>query len=118
MIKKIVYGLVFGSVLGLVCIVGARLRSTESLENWYLFAFWFNRFLMGFVFALLPLKTPLNIKIIRGIAIGILVSFAFYSATNYQDFLGFIVGGLYGVIIEVAFHFLFVKKSQIISKVK
>ena len=112
MVKRIIYGLIMGSILGLICIFGAQIRASENLDTWYLFAFWFNRFLMGFVFALLPLNIALKTKIIRGMIIGVLISFAFYSATNYQDFLGFIVGGLYGLILESCFHYLY-KSSKI-----
>ena len=113
MIKKIIMGLILGSILGVICILGVNLRSSESLDGWYLFAFWFNRFLMGFVFALLPVNISLLKKIIRGILVGILVSFAFYSATNYNDFMGFIVGGLYGVIIELVFHYTSIGKKNV-----
>jgi uncharacterized membrane protein len=115
LIKRIVYGLILGTLLGLVCIFGAQLRSSTPLENWYLFAFWFNRFLMGFVIALLPIHLPYKYKVIRGILVGIFISFAFYSATNYQDFLGFAVGGLYGVIIESVIHIIFVKNQNRLS---
>lgn len=111
--KRLILGLVLGSVLGVICILGANLRSPEPLENWYMFAFWFNRFLMGFVFSLLPSNISLTKKIIRGVLVGLLVSFAFYSATNFYDLPGFIVGGLYGVIIELVFHFVFMSKENV-----
>ena len=38
----------------------------------------------------------------RGAILGLLVSFAFYSSTGFEDALGFIVGIIYGVIIEYA----------------
>ncbi|QWC00184.1 hypothetical protein KHQ88_01055 [Mycoplasmatota bacterium] len=113
LVKRILIGLIVGSLLGLVCILGAHLRSTESIDGWYLFAFWFNRFLMGFVFALLPTRLELKYKIIRGIILGLVVSFAFYSATNYHDFLGFIAGGLYGVILELVFHYTIKDKMDV-----
>ncbi|MGE4572416.1 MAG: hypothetical protein AB7E09_06685 [Candidatus Izemoplasmatales bacterium] len=113
MLKRIFYGLIIGSILGLVCILGASLRSKTNLDTWYLFAFWFNRFLMGFVFALLPINIPIKGKIIRGVLIGLGVSFAFYSATNYQDFLGFIVGAFYGLILEFLLHYIFIGKNDV-----
>lgn len=111
--KRIAYGLTIGGILGGLCIFGATLRSSESLEGWYLFAFWFNRFLMGFVFAFLPALNSLFIKSVRGVLVGLIVSFAFYSATNYHDVIGFLVGGLYGVIIELAFYFIFKEKANV-----
>jgi len=105
LLKRMAYGLILGSVLGIVCILGANLRSPEPLAAWYLFAFWLNRFLMGFVIALLPLNPSLLKKIGRGLLVGLFISFTFYSATNYQDLPGFVVGGLYGVIIETVLHY-------------
>jgi hypothetical protein len=104
-IRKIIIGLSVGAILGGVCILGANIRYTNTLPNRYLFAFWFNRFLMGFVFVLLPFNLKISHKIIRGIVIGLFVSYSFYIATNYNDFIGFIVGGVYGVILELAIHY-------------
>jgi hypothetical protein len=38
----------------------------------------------------------------RGALLGLLVSFAFYSSTGFEDIVGFIAGIVYGVIIEYA----------------
>ncbi|MFP4478361.1 MAG: hypothetical protein ACLFPM_02885 [Candidatus Izemoplasmatales bacterium] len=103
--RRISIGLSVGAILGVICIVGANLRAEDALPNWYLFAFWYNRFLMGFVFILLPFKVKLSRKIIRGIVVGLFISFAFYISTNYYDFTGFVVGGVYGVILELALHY-------------
>lgn len=103
--RRITIGLTVGAILGVVCIVGANLRYSEPLPNWYLFAFWFNRFLMGFVFIFLPFKLELSKKILRGIVVGLFISFAFYVSTNYYDLTGFIAGGVYGVILELALHY-------------
>lgn len=106
MIRRLKVTMITGAILGVVCIIGASLRNTEPLANYYLFAFWFNRFLMGFVFGVMPFSKPLKMLLIRGFIVGLLVSFAFYSATNFLDLTGFLVGGVYGVIIEfVAYKF-------------
>ena len=71
--KKYLKGLLLGSMLGIVCIVGASLRSTEQLSTLYLFSFWFNRVMMGFTFSLLPnVKTSLN-KVFIGLFLGFLI---------------------------------------------
>ncbi len=97
--KKMTITLITGSILGIICVVGATLRTSGELSLGYLFAFWFNRFLMGFVFGLLTYTADLKTLLIRGFGIGLLISFAFYSATSFEDLIGFIVGGVYGVII-------------------
>lgn len=113
MIKRVIFGIFIGNVLGLICILGATLRAYDSLEFWYLLSFWFNRFLMGFVISLMPMELILPKKLIRGFVVGLLVSFAFYSATNFVDLTGFIVGGFYGLIIELALHYLFIKRKNV-----
>lgn len=105
MIKKIIIGLGLGAALGVVCIIGAQVRSDFSQPVDYLFAFWYNRLVMGFVIALLPFvnwKTAL----LRGAAVGMFISFAFYASTGFSDFLGFFAGIVYGVIIEGTFYYL------------
>lgn len=103
--KRIIYGLGLGGLLGIFCIIGAQARSIEVLSNSYLFGFWFNRFLMGFVIGLLPSFNP-KFLYVRGILIGLFVSFAFYASTEFFDLLGFLVGGLYGIIIEYGLYFM------------
>lgn len=107
--KRLIVSLVAGALLGVVCILGATLRYSESLGNSYLFAFWFNRLLMGFVIGLIVLRGDLYIRLIKGAIIGLIVSFAFYSATDFYDLIGFLVGAAYGAIIVYVNH-IFVRK--------
>jgi hypothetical protein len=100
MTKRLKITLVTGAILGIICILGATVRSTETLSTAYLFAFWFNRLLMGFVFGLMGTKLPLSKRLIRGAIVGLAVSFAFYSATEFYDLIGFLVGAVYGLILE------------------
>lgn len=89
-----------GAILGVFCIVGAWLRLGLEQDALYLFAFWYNRLLMGVVIGFASGMHDL-IKIIgRGALLGLLVSFAFYSSTGFLDPLGFIAGIIYGIIIE------------------
>lgn len=97
--KRVLVGLITGALLGIVCIVGASLRSSGELSTTFLFAFWYNRVLMGLVISLFVV-IPMKKALIRGFIVGLLVSFAFYSATGFQDLIGFLVGSVYGVIIE------------------
>ncbi|MFH0766937.1 MAG: hypothetical protein ABII85_04370 [Bacillota bacterium] len=104
--KRILISLITGALLGIICIIGAQLRTQEHLENLYLFSFWFNRLLMGLVIGLANKCFTLPKALSRGVLIGAFVSFAFYSATGFADITGFIVGILYGAIIEyIAFKF-------------
>ena len=98
--QRMKVSLITGAILGLVCIVGASIRSGFDLNVTYLFAFWYNRLLMGFVIGLLDGRLGMPKVLYRGAGIGLLVSFAFYSSTGFGDPVGFIAGIIYGVIIE------------------
>ncbi len=95
-----------GAILGLVCILGAWIRSGFEQDAVYLLAFWYNRLLLGVVIGLASSLLELPKLILRGAGLGFLVSFAFYSATGFYDPLGFVAGAFYGIIIEyVAFRY-------------
>ena len=108
--KRLLISVIMGSILGVFCIIGAQIRSDFALDGMYLFAFWFNRFLMGLFFGLLS-SISLKKALLRGAVIGIVVSFAFYSATGFSDVIGFIAGLVYGVIIEYVVY-LFLSKNK------
>lgn len=111
--KRIFYGLILGAILGVFCIVGASLRMPNTLSFIYLFSFWYNRVMMGFVIGLLPKSKTLAFAIIRGLIIGGLISFAFYSATEFNDLMGFLAGFAYGVMIEfVLYKFIDLKEKN------
>ena len=98
--RRMLVCIVAGALLGVICIIGAQLRSGFTYEAYYLFAFWFNRLLMGIVIGLAWGRLNTLQAIGRGAILGLLVSFAFYSSTGFADIIGFIAGILYGVIIE------------------
>jgi hypothetical protein len=99
--KRLIISLIMGALLGVVCIVGAQLRSGFDREFIYLLAFWYNRLLIGFVIGIATSNSNFKVILFRGALIGFLVSFAFYSATGFDDVVGFIAGIIYGVIIEI-----------------
>ena len=109
--KRLIVSLIAGAILGVFCILGANLRFEGTLSNTYLFAFWFNRLLMGLVIGLASFKLDLKFRLIRGVILGIFVSFAFYSATDFLDLTGFLVGAVYGIIIELAAFYLVDRKA-------
>jgi len=98
--KRMKVSLVMGAILGVVCIVGALIRSEAYLNATYLFSFWYNRLLMGMVIGLTVETARIPKALARGALIGFFVSFAFYSATSFLDPIGFVAGIFYGVIIE------------------
>ena len=64
---------------------------------------------MGFVIGSIVIKGDLYIRLIKGAIIGLIVSFAFYSATDFYDLIGFLVGAVYGGILVYVNH-IFVGK--------
>ncbi|QMS84605.1 hypothetical protein [Candidatus Xianfuyuplasma coldseepsis] len=114
--KRILIGAITGAILGVFCIVGANVRFGGTLSNSFLFWFWFNRLLMGVVFGLIPACTILWRIPIRGVIIGLLISLIFYSTSGFVDLTGFLVGGLYGIIIEFVLYYTVTVKEQSSSK--
>ncbi len=100
MSQRMIYGIILGAILGVVCILGASLRMPGELSVAYLFSFWFNRVLMGLVIGLFPRPRRLRLGLVRGLVLGAFVSFAFYSSTEFLDLMGFMAGLAYGIIIE------------------
>lgn len=91
-----------GAALGVVCIIGALIRSGGSSGAAFMFALWYNRLLMGMVIGLMDDVKEMPRLILRGALTGLLVSFAFYSADGFGDAVSFLAGIVYGVIIELA----------------
>ncbi len=98
--KRMKVSLITGALLGVICIIGALVRSGFEENVIYLFSFWYNRLLMGAVIGFLDGKLGLPKVLYRGALIGFLISFAFYSSKGFGDPVGFIAGIIYGVIIE------------------
>jgi hypothetical protein len=104
--KRMIISLVTGAILGVVCIVGALVRFGFEMETYLLIALWYNRVLMGLVIGLPWVHTEISKLLLRGAFFGLIVSFAYYSATGFTDVVSFLVGIIYGMIIEyVAFQF-------------
>lgn len=99
--KKLLFCTLSGAFLGIFCIIGAQVRSGFERDFIYLFAFWYNRVLMGFAIGLAPGLPDIKYSLIRGAAIGAVVSFAFFASTGFDDIIGFIAGIVYGVIIGI-----------------
>jgi len=98
--KRMKEALIGGALLGVVCVVGAYIRSGSSASPSFVFSLWYNRVIIGLAIGA-PWQTTSRIKaLLRGGILGLLVSFAFYSATNFQDPISFVAGIVYGTLIE------------------
>ncbi|MDW7660181.1 MAG: hypothetical protein SCL54_02020 [Bacillota bacterium] len=100
MTKRLRTALIGGALLGIICVVGAYLRSGFTAAPGFVFSLWYNRFILGLAVGASWTKTDRNMALLRGAILGLLVSFAFYSSTGFKDPISFVAGILYGVILE------------------
>ena len=99
--KRLITALIGGVLLGLVCVVGAYVRSGFTASWEFVFALWFNRVVLGLVVGA-PWGMTIRWKaLLRGALFGLVVSFAFYSSTGFQDHVSFAAGIVYGVLLEL-----------------
>ncbi len=98
--KRLKQALVGGALLGLVCVVGAYIRSGSTASSGFIFSLWYNRVIIGLAVGAPWKAASTSRALIRGGLLGLLVSFAFYSSTGFQDPISFVAGILYGVILE------------------
>jgi len=109
--KRMKVSLILGGLLGIVCIIGASVRSGGEASVTFLFALWYNRVLMGLVIGAAWKNIGLAKALARGGFFGLLVSFAFYSATSFGDPVSFLAGVVYGVIMEFVAYKLVTEKN-------
>jgi uncharacterized membrane protein len=100
MSKRMKTALVGGALLGLVCVAGASIRSGFTSSPNFVFSLWYNRVIIGLAVGAPWAQTDRRTSLLRGGVLGLLVSFAFYSSTGFQDPVSFVAGILYGVILE------------------
>ncbi|MBW6466965.1 MAG: hypothetical protein K0B06_10705 [Brevefilum sp.] len=100
MSRRLKEALIGGALLGIICVVGAYLRSGSTASPIVIFSLWYNRVIIGLAVGA-PWNETSRIKaLLRGALLGLLVSFAYYSSTGFQDHISFVAGILYGVLIE------------------
>jgi uncharacterized membrane protein len=104
MSKRMTEALIGGALLGIVCVVGASIRSGFTADPIFVFALWFNRVIIGLVIGAPWSNSNKTNALIRGGILGLLVSFAFYSSTSFVDPVSFGAGIVYGVILEAWFN--------------
>ncbi len=100
MSRRMKEALIGGALLGIVCVVGAYVRSGLTASPIFVFSLWYNRVIMGLAVGAPWKETSRNNALLRGAILGLLVSFAFYSSTGFDDPISFIAGIVYGVILE------------------
>ena len=100
MTKRMKEALIGGALLGIVCVVGAYIRSGSAASPVFVFSLWYNRVIIGLVIGAPWEETGRNKSLLRGAVLGLLVSFAFYSTSGFQDPISFAAGIVYGALIE------------------
>lgn len=93
-----------GAALGVICIIGAGLRFGYEGNLALIFALWYNRVLMGFLIGLsgeFKITGGKSDQYLRGIILGMIVSAAYFFTSGMTDWISFLAGGVYGLIIEV-----------------
>ncbi len=100
MTKRMKTALIGGVLLGIVCVVGANIRSGFTASPTFVFSLWYNRVILGLIVGAPWAVTVRSKALLRGALLGLLVSFAFYCSTGFKDPISFVAGVLYGVILE------------------
>ena len=100
MTKRMKEALIGGALLGIVCVVGAYIRSGSIASPFFVFSLWYNRVIIGLAVGAPWNETSRSKALLRGAILGLLVSFAFYSSTDFQDPISFVAGVVYGAILE------------------
>jgi hypothetical protein len=100
MSKRMKTSLIGGVLLGIVCVIGAYVRSGSSASTNFVFALWYNRVIIGLVIGAPWDSSDRSKALLRGGVLGLMVSFAFYATSGFVDPVSFAAGIVYGVIIE------------------
>lgn len=100
MTSRMKTALIGGALLGIVCVIGAYVRSGFTASTVFVFSLWYNRVILGLAVGAPWRETDRNKAMLRGALLGLTVSFAFYSSTGFVDPVSFLAGIVYGVILE------------------
>ena len=118
-LKRIGISTLFGAILGIFCILGASGRIGGWTGNEILLiGLWYNRVIMGLLIGfagdLYLIKTENHLKwantALRGAILGFLITLQFYLSTNLLDLPTFLVGIVYGIVLDLL-STLFTRKS-------
>lgn len=101
--KRMALSLVSGAILGIFCIIGASIRLGWQGNQLLIFALWYNRLVLGLLLGLAGSLVIVKYNwnwILRGSVLGLVVSGAYFLTSGAADWVSFVAGILYGVIIE------------------
>lgn len=101
--RRLLIALGCGAVLGLFCILGASVRLGWNGNQLLIFSLWYNRLIMGLLIGLAGDLVIVQGKanwILRGAVLGLMVSAAYFLTAGAGDWVSFLAGVLYGMIIE------------------
>ncbi len=98
--KRMIEALIGGALLGIICVVGAYIRSGSTASPAFVFSLWYNRVIIGLAVGAPWQVVSRSKALLRGAILGLAISFAFYSSTGFQDPISFVAGIVYGVILE------------------
>lgn len=102
--KRLLLALGAGAVLGLICVLGASVRLGWAGNELLILSLFYNRLVMGLLIGLARdlriIPGKLN-WLLRGGLLGILVSAAYFLTAGAGDWTSFLVGGVYGILIEL-----------------
>ena len=101
--RKLSIALGSGAVLGIFCIIGASIRVGWSGNQLLILSLWYNRLVMGLLIGLAGDLRLVNGEfnwVLRGALLGLVVSAAYFLTAGAGDWVSFLAGVVYGVIIE------------------
>ena len=98
--RRMKEALIGGALLGIICVVGAYIRSGLTASPVFVFSLWYNRVIIGLAVGAPWKESNRSKTLLRGAILGLLVSFAFYSSTGFEEPISFLAGIVYGVILE------------------
>ena len=101
--KRLGLAIVTGAILGIFCILGASVRFGWQGNQLLIFSLWYNRVVMGLLIGLAGGLVIVEGKynwLLRGAGLGLVVSAAYFFTSSAQDWVSFLAGGIYGLIIE------------------
>ena len=86
-------------IFGILCVISYIIRFGYRDNFNYLLALFYNRLLIGIVLSFLVTKKGI-IVLIRGTILGLLIGLGLYIATEFQDLMAVIGGGVTGIIVD------------------